>query len=131
MNLSTKDILKEQLNEAIAIWQNSNSTLPVNPTEALNKTIDNNKKFADMLSTAISNYINSVEVVINSSTIFGTDGGPIVTPWSPASVMTIPSMNHGYLKDTDQVMSIKIEDGMLGGIQQYTKIKSQPLIIRI
>lgn len=131
MELSTKEILKEQLNEAISIWQNNNSILPSDPTEALNKTIDNNKKFAEMLSTAISNYINSVEVVINSSTIFGTGGGPIVSPWSPASVMTIPFMNHGYLRDTQQVMSINVENGILGGVQQYKKIKSKPLIIRI
>lgn len=128
--METKEILTEQINEAIAVWQNEFRNLPLDADESLNKIIENNKRLATMLSDAIVNYTNSVSIKITKTTIFGTGGGPIVAPWSPANISEMNNGNHGYIED-DFAQTTEIETGILGGKLQYKKIRSTPMIIRI
>lgn len=129
--MDSKKLLYEQFNEAIQVWQNSMMALPKDESAALNTIILNNKKFAEMMSDAVSNYINNISVQIVATTNFGTSGGDVVVPWSsPTYVSLSNSGNHAYIQNAD-ANGIYIETGRLAGREQYKRYLSTPKIIRI
>lgn len=129
--MNTREVLVEQLNEALAKWQNSMTALPDDPQQALDKVISNNRKLAEGLADAITNYTKSVSVQITATTNFGTAGGDTVVPWSTPTYVSLSNpRNHAYIQE-DNPSIVQVEIGRLGGKPQYKRILSYPTIIRI
>ncbi len=102
-----KSLMKEQINTAFQNWQISQFGGGSNAKNTITASEDAIKILSDSIGTAVANYVSSLELTLLPRTVFGTGGGPIVYPWTPATPM--PSNNHGYFSETAAVIAAPTE----------------------